>query len=247
MLTTPPGRSEVASTSASVIAGSGRSSAASTTAVFPETITGATTLTRPSRADSGGATTPTTPVGSGADRLKYGPATGLALPCTWASLSAQPAYQTHRSMAASTSAASPSAPSRTSATNWSRRPSSSSAIRYRTWPRLYAVAPAQPGNAFRAATTASRTSLREASAAFARKSPPADVTTYDLPDSLRGKAPPMKSLYVLRTATLGKVCLQPLAATLPAVSGFLVPAERCRRVELVERVRPHHAGAQPVG
>src|SRR5689334_12445260 len=114
MFTTPPGRSDVASTSASVIAGSGRSSLASTTTVLPVTMAGATTLTSPSKADSGGATTVTTPVGSGADRLKYGPATGLALPCTCAILSAQPAYQTQRSMAASASSELP-----TSAANWS--------------------------------------------------------------------------------------------------------------------------------
>jgi len=122
--TTPPGRSEVASTSARVIAGSGWSSAASTTTVLPVTMTGATTETRPSRAESAGATTPTTPVGSGVERLKNGPATGFAPPCTWAILSAQPAYQTQRSIAASTSAAGTPRP-----TNWSRRPSSISATR----------------------------------------------------------------------------------------------------------------------
>ena len=42
MFTTPPGRSDVARTSASVIDGSGRDSDARTTATFPETITGAT-------------------------------------------------------------------------------------------------------------------------------------------------------------------------------------------------------------
>src|SRR5690606_22494755 len=73
--TTPPGRSDVASTSARVTAGSGSASAASTTTVLPATITGAITLTRPSSGESAGATTPTTPVGSGAERLKYGPAT----------------------------------------------------------------------------------------------------------------------------------------------------------------------------
>ena len=36
--------------------------------------------------------------GLGVERLKYGPATGLALPTTWAILSAQPAYQTSRSI-----------------------------------------------------------------------------------------------------------------------------------------------------
>src|SRR6185436_9294485 len=39
---------------------------------------------------------------SGSEKLKYGPATGLALPVTWAYLSAQPAYHTHRSIACST-------------------------------------------------------------------------------------------------------------------------------------------------
>src|SRR4029078_10165173 len=113
-------------------------------------------------------------------------------------------------------------------------------------PRLYAVAAAQPGKADRAARTASRTSLREASAAFARKSPEELFTGYERPLSLRGKAPPMNSLYVLRTSTrevspsdlVGKVGLQPVAAALAAVPRFLVAAERRRRVELVERVGP---------
>ena len=82
----------------------------------------------------------TTPVGSGTLKLKYGPATGFADPVTWAILSVQPAYQTQRSMAASTWAAAlrrvrPSAAA-TSAANWAARPSISSATRYRTWPRL---------------------------------------------------------------------------------------------------------------
>src|SRR5690606_26412095 len=143
----------------------------------------------------GGAMMPTTPVGSGVVRLKYGPATGLALPYTCATLSAHPAYQTSRSMAAATSWSAsvrltPSA-SRTSSTNWRRRPSTISAIRYRIWPRLYAVAPDQPAMAARAALAASRTSLREAQAALARNSPLAEETGYDRPDSLRGKDPPM--------------------------------------------------------
>src|SRR5262245_53444508 len=101
---TPPGRSDVASTSARVIAGRGRSSLASTTQVFPPTMTGATTETSPSRDEDEGATTPTTPVGSGVVRLKNGPATGFADPRTCAILSAHPAYQTQRSIAASTTA-----------------------------------------------------------------------------------------------------------------------------------------------
>src|SRR5262249_57009334 len=84
-----------------------------------------------------------------------------------------------------------------------------------------------------------------------------------------GRPPPMYSLYVLRTAMRGgavlpdavlpdavlpdtavsdiEVRLQPLPAAFPAVAGFLVAAERRRRVELVEGVRPHHAGPQPGG
>ena len=101
-LTTPAGTSEVASTSASVTAGSGRRSLATTTAVLPVAITGARTLTSPSRLEPAGASTATTPVGSGTLKLKYGPATGLAAPATWATLSVQPAYQTQRSIAAAT-------------------------------------------------------------------------------------------------------------------------------------------------
>ena len=49
------------------MASSGRSSLVRTTAVFPETITGATTETSPSSDDAWGASTATTPVGSGAE------------------------------------------------------------------------------------------------------------------------------------------------------------------------------------
>src|SRR6266516_4102438 len=102
MLTTPPGTSEVASTSDSVMAGSGLAWLATTTAVFPVAITGAITLVSPSRLESAGAITATTPVGSGTLKLKYGPATGLAPPATCATLSGQPAYHTHRSITAPT-------------------------------------------------------------------------------------------------------------------------------------------------
>lgn len=96
-------------------------------------MTGARTETRPRNDDAWGARTVTTPVGSGVERLKYGPATGFAPPTTWAILSVQPAYQTQRSIAASTSAAAldreiPSAAA-TSCANWPRRPSSISATR----------------------------------------------------------------------------------------------------------------------
>ena len=72
-------------------------------------------------------------MGSGLERLKYGPATGLALPSTWVTLSAQPAYQTSRSIAASTALAAwlalaPSA-SITASANCGRRSSMISATR----------------------------------------------------------------------------------------------------------------------
>ncbi len=118
---------------------SGDVSLAITTTVLPDTIAGATTPTRPTSASSG-ATIATTPVGSGTEMLKYGPLTALALPATCTYLSAQPAYQTQVSIAASTwaFAAEAGTPSTEviSSTNWARRPSSSSAMRYSTWPRL---------------------------------------------------------------------------------------------------------------
>ncbi len=69
MLTTPPGTSEAAITSASVIEVSGCGSLAITTAVLPVTMTGASTLTSPS-SGAFGATTAITPLGSGAEWLK---------------------------------------------------------------------------------------------------------------------------------------------------------------------------------
>src|SRR4026208_354082 len=63
----------------------------------------------------------------------------------------------------------------------------------------------------------------------------------------------MNSLNVFRTSTLSdrrsaiEVGPQPVAAALAAVARLLVAAERRRRVEAVERVGPHHAGAQLVG
>src|SRR5437762_13239201 len=127
MLMTPPGTSDVASTSDSVMAGNGRVSEASTTTALPATRGGANRETSPRSDDVSGATMPTTPVGSGIVKLKYGAATGFDEPRIWAILSAQPAYQTQRSIARSTTspalgARSPSATA-TSATNWSRRPS----------------------------------------------------------------------------------------------------------------------------
>src|SRR5690554_2660142 len=139
-LTTPPGTSLVAITSLRLIALSGAFSLATTTTVFPLTRAGATTLTKPSSDDCCGAMIATTPVASGVEMLKYGPLTGLPLPATCTYLSAQPAYQTHTSMAASTCAAASSAETPSdcmiSSMSWARRPSSSSAMRYSTCPRL---------------------------------------------------------------------------------------------------------------
>ena len=113
-------------------------------------------------------------------------------------LSAQPAYQTHRSIAAST-------PARRVRRRPRRR------ARTRTGPggppsarpRGTGPAPgcrrscaAHPGCAARAATTASRRSLREARAARASDRPSARRTSYERPDSERGNAPPMKSFAV---------------------------------------------------
>ena len=71
--------------------------------MLPPTSAGSNRETIPSSGGSAGATIATTPVGSGIVKSKYGPATGFELPMTCASLSAQPAYQTVRSIAASTS------------------------------------------------------------------------------------------------------------------------------------------------
>src|SRR5690606_9177775 len=103
MLTTPPGTSDVARTSANVIAGMGADSAARTTVVLPGTRTGITAPANPHRAGSSGATTPTTPVGPGVAMVTKGPATVPRFPRTWANLSDQPAYHTIRSTVSATS------------------------------------------------------------------------------------------------------------------------------------------------
>src|SRR5919201_913112 len=114
--TTPGGTSDVASASASSIAASGCVSDPSATTTLPPVSAGTTRETRPSSGGSSGAISPTTPVGSGTVKLKYGPATGFDEPITCASLSAQPAYQTQRSIAVSTSAS----PEESSANSWRR-------------------------------------------------------------------------------------------------------------------------------
>src|SRR5260221_14207571 len=79
MLTTPPGRSLVAKISANVAAGSGNFSDATTIVVLPLKITGATNETSASKEGSSGASTTTTPVGSGVVKLKCDDATGFTL------------------------------------------------------------------------------------------------------------------------------------------------------------------------
>src|SRR5439155_13287383 len=89
--TTPPGKSLVARISVNVIAGSGYLSEATTTAALPLRITGATSETSGTRGGSSGASTTTTPVGSGVVKLKCELATGLTLPNICEYLSVQPA------------------------------------------------------------------------------------------------------------------------------------------------------------
>ena len=98
MLSTPAGESAVAVISPSRIDGVGRSSLAITTTVLPTAMGAKTAFTNPSSDESCAATTPTTPLGTGTEKLKKGPATGLDEPRTWAILSVQPAYQTIRSI-----------------------------------------------------------------------------------------------------------------------------------------------------
>src|SRR5215204_5696166 len=98
MLTTPPGTSEELITSAKVIEHRGLLSEARMIQVFPPAITGAIKDTSPSREVSWGASAPTTPVGSGTEKLKWEEATGFTVPKTCWYLSHQPAYQIRRSM-----------------------------------------------------------------------------------------------------------------------------------------------------
>src|SRR5262245_2936289 len=101
--------------------------------------------------------------------------------------------------------------------------------------------------------TASRTSFREARATFCPSA------SYVRPDSDRGKAPPMNSLYVfltgrrlLRSATDGlrpierEIRLQPVPAALAAEARFLVATERRSRIEAVVCVRPDDSGLEPL-
>ena len=115
-----------------------------------------------------------------------------------------PRVQTHRSIAALTPRLGSSAPaSRSSCSNWPRRPSISSATRYRIWARMKAVFAAHPGWAARAARTASRSPCATRGMPT-RGSPSASNTLYERPDSLRGSLP-MNSFAVRRTGRRSSV------------------------------------------
>ncbi len=101
--TTPPGRSEVASTSAHSRPGIGSLSESRTTQLLPLTITGRTCETSPRSDGLSGATTPTRPVGSGSEKSKYDEATGFTDDSSAWYLSDQPAKWTIRSIVARTS------------------------------------------------------------------------------------------------------------------------------------------------
>ncbi len=115
------------------------------------------------------------------DQFTSGPATGFTDPSTVAILSVHPAYQTQRSIAASTSAV--ACPWRTpSAATTSSTNCVAAALQHLrdAVEHLAAVVGggARPagGSAARAALTASRTSLRDASAACASSVPSVSVT-----------------------------------------------------------------------
>src|SRR5436305_1727604 len=89
--TTPPGKSLVAKISEKVSAGNGNFSDAITTTELPLRMTGAINETNATSGGSSGATTATTPVGSGVVKLKCELATGFTLPKICEYLSVQPA------------------------------------------------------------------------------------------------------------------------------------------------------------
>ena len=83
----------------------------------------------------------------------------------------------------------------TSATNWSRRPSISSATRYRTWPRFIAVLAAQPSERLaRGADGVAEVLARGPAGVGERRRRRRRETRYERPISVRGNAPPMYSL-----------------------------------------------------
>ena len=184
-------------------AGSGKLSLANTITALPAHKAGSHMDTKPRSGASSGAMIPSTPIDSGAVKFQYGAATEFWLPSTLPILSAQPAKQIVRSMAASTSArallALAPVVSRSAAANSSARPSIISARRYTICPRKYGVAAAHDGCAAFAASTASRKSLRLAVHSCANTPPSLSCSGCVRPLSPRGNAPLMKSLCVLRT------------------------------------------------
>ena len=88
---TPPGTSETPATSPRSSARSGLDRETIATTVLPAANAGAISRTRPSRSGESGASTATTPVGSGEENDRNGAATGFTPPITAASLSVQPA------------------------------------------------------------------------------------------------------------------------------------------------------------
>jgi hypothetical protein len=80
IFTTPPGTSEEFNTSENVTEHKGNFSEANTTQVLPPAITGAMALTKPISEELLGAIMPTTPVGSGTEKLKCEVATGFTEP-----------------------------------------------------------------------------------------------------------------------------------------------------------------------
>ena len=138
--------------------------------------------TRPSSDDSCGARTATTPVGSGVRQVEVRPGDGVGVAGHLRHLVGpagvpDPAGRSRSRRPSRPADGSGPRPRSTSSTNCDRRSSISSATRYSTWPRLYAVRPDQPGNALRAAITASRASLRDARAALATNFPLLSVTS----------------------------------------------------------------------
>ena len=104
MFTAPAGTSDVAeSTSASSIAARGCVSDASAMTALPPTSTGAMREISPASAGSSGARTPTTPGRLGDSEIEVRTGDGVGAAEDRAGLVAQPAYQTTRSIARSTS------------------------------------------------------------------------------------------------------------------------------------------------
>src|SRR5437870_7233274 len=89
--TTPPGRSLVASTSASVTALSGLLVDAKAMQVLPPAMVGAIVEINPIKPNSSGERIETTPVGSSSEKLKCELLTGFTLEKICWNLSAQPA------------------------------------------------------------------------------------------------------------------------------------------------------------